>query len=145
MGAEAERLEPYAECLRLIYGDVSPQEAAECIGPILCHAWPKPLAFPESTPLMLQRFWDEMAWRRFETDGPVSLQLVCAHFLYRAAASLSDPSDAEPSLILMVAARQLVKSVLLVWLGDRDCPHCIEMRTKLQANAEKGLGYGEPG
>lgn len=125
-------VEPYERILRVLFGDVSPQEAAECVKPLAAHVWEKPIAIPESAPDVLQGFWNEIAWRRFAADNGVSLQLACAHFLYRAAASLGDPADADASLILMSNARRILRDVLLTWLGARDCHHCIKLRDELQ-------------
>lgn len=127
--------EPYEKFLRMISGDYSPQEAAQALGPNLGHVWQKPVALPVSAPAHFQAYMDSLAWRRFEASTPESRVLVCAHYLYRAAESLQDTADVDASLLLMKLAKDCVRVVLLVWLGGRECPHCIELLKELQGQS----------
>ena len=129
----AERDEPYEKLLRLVTRDYSPEEAARTLGPILGHVWQNSVALPESAPAHFQAYMDSLAMRRFEASNPESRQLVCAHYLYRAAASLNDAADVDASLLLMKFARGCVLEVLLVWLAGRACPNCEELRRELSA------------
>jgi hypothetical protein len=124
---------PYEGILHLLMNDSwSPQEAADALKPLIGYAWDLPHAIPDAAPIVLQRLWDEQAWRRFGADRPVALQLAGVHFLFRAAASLGDLEDTEASLVLFGAAKKGLREVLLAWLGGRECRHCIELRQKLE-------------
>ena len=122
---------PYEGLLRLLFEDVSPAEAADSLRPLIGWMWEEPLPLPDSAPRCLQQFRDMQAMRRFGADNPVSLQLVCVHLLYRAAASLG-PEDCEASLLLIGLARDGLRDVLLIWLGGSDCPHCTDLRHGLE-------------
>ena len=134
----AERIEPYEKVLRLATrDDYSPEDAARTLGPILGHVWQKPVVLPDSAPAHFQAYMDSLAMRRFEASNSESRVLVCAHYLYRAAASLNDAADVDASLLLMKLARGCVLEVLLVWLGGRECAHCEELQAKLELDAKQ--------
>lgn len=133
---QADRRAPYAEVLRLLFADLSPQEAAECVRPLILHTWEEPVRLPDSAPCILQRIWDEVGWQRFAADNPITRQLVGIHFLYRAAGHLG-PEGCEASLGLMELARRGLRDVLLIWLGARDCPRCVRLRNELEQERER--------
>ena len=52
--------------------------------------------------------------------------------LFRAAASLHDPEDAEASLFLIGCGKRELRQALLIMLDRRTCPCCIELKAKLE-------------
>jgi hypothetical protein len=75
---------------------------------------------------------------RVRTDGMMPSAdyyrpMIGAGRLFRAAASLDNPADAEASLVLMRKGKQALREAVLAMLDRRACPCCIALKAKLEA------------
>jgi len=66
----------------------------------------------DSAPLMLRMTADALGWNRFNYEGwPTYQQLAAAHYILRAAESLTDVQDLESSLFLIGLSRKICKEI----------------------------------
>jgi hypothetical protein len=87
----------------------SPGELAALIKPWLTNRTDR-MVWPDDAPLLLRRIGDAPGWNRFDYEGwPTYRQLAAAHFVLRAAQSLTDIQDLEPSLELISLGRRICK------------------------------------
>jgi hypothetical protein len=68
--------------------------------------------YPDSAPLMWRMKADAPGWNRFDYRGSFQ-QLAVAHYVLRAAESLTHEQDLEPSLNLIKLGREICNEILI--------------------------------
>ncbi|SRR5258705_10587773 len=73
-------------------------------------------SWPDSAPFLLREIGDRPGWSRFDYEGwPSYRQLAAAHYILRAAESLTDARDHNTKLTLISLGRQICKEVQRSW------------------------------
>ena len=102
---------PLEICLELVLGDYAPEEAAEHISQLI----------------------------ELTREPPQSAEhiLRCARTILQWAASVDSLENLGDSLQLIKAAKTNLRDVALLWLQDRQCQCCIDMRYRLEQSAKE--------
>ena|SRR5437016_636744 len=88
----------------------TPGELAALIKPWLRNRTDR-MVWPDDAPLLLRFIGDAPGWNRFAEAWPSYSQLAAAHYVLRAAESLTDIEDLEASLFLIALGRKICKEV----------------------------------
>ena len=93
-------------------GDMkTPREIADMLKPWLSNLC-DPMPYPDSAPLMVRFIADAACWNRFTYSNPIMRQLSGAHYLLRAAESLTEIEDVDPCLFLIGRGREILREIL---------------------------------